>query len=338
MFDIGGTSTRAGAYDPARDAVTRSVRAPTPSFHRLGLEPGPALRDRLYAEVAEMGAALFPDGAPAAVSVGFPGPMDRAGRIAAVPTVWGDDPTLAPSEVRDTLTALWPRSAVYLLNDVTAAGQRYLRSSVDDVCVVTVSTGIGHKVFCDGRVQTGPSGRGGEIGHWRVSEDPGAPVCQCGGRGHLGALASGTATAYHLARAEADAPDAFRTSALRAALTDGRADNEAFVAAYHAGDAVADWIVGDMARMLGDAVATLHLGVGVERFVLIGGFALALGDRYRAEVERAGALGSWRGGMDCLVRVELGVADDDSGLVGAGRYAAACEADRVLTWDRAVAA
>ncbi len=282
-----------------------------------------------------MGGDLFPDDAPAAVSVGFPGPMDRSGRIAAVPTVWGDDLTLPPTEVRDTFTALWPRSGVYLLNDVTAAGQRYLKSSVDDVCVITVSTGIGHKVFSSGQVQTGPNGRGGEIGHWRVSKDLHAPVCQCGKRGHLGALASGTATEYHVSRAAATTPAVFRASALKEAFADGCVDNEAFVAAYHSGDALAESIVLNMAQMLGDAVATLHLGVGVERFVLIGGFALALGDRYREEVERAGTHGSWRGGMECLVSVELGVLDDDSGLVGAGRYAAAWESDRILTWDRA---
>ena len=331
---------RAGVYDPVSDRVVASRRAPTPSFHALGVPPGADLRARLYADMRGLGRALFPHAAPAAVAVGFPGPMDREGRIAAVPTVWGDDSTLPPLEVRETVASMWPASGVYLMNDVTAASHRYLYSSADDLCVITVSTGVGHKVVCDGRVRTGPHGRGGEIGHWRVSRDPEAPVCQCGGRGHLGALASGTATAYHLSRLAAAQPDAFQRSAVAAAwdADRGRADNEVLVAAFHEGDPLAVGLVGEMATLLGDAVATLHLGVGVERFVLIGGFSLALGDRYRGMVEAAGTLASWRGGLESLVTVEVGDDDDESGLLGAGRYAAAWEADRVLFWEQGRAA
>ncbi len=339
-FDVGGTSTRAGIYHPVADRVVASRKVPTPSFHALGVPPGPDLRAHLYAAMRELGRSLFPEAPPTAVAVGFPGPMDREGRIAAVPTVWGDDPTLPPSEVRDSIESLWPEAGVYLMNDVTAASHRYLRTSADDLCVITVSTGIGHKVVCDGRVRTGPNGRGGEIGHWRVSRDPNAPVCQCGGRGHLGALASGTATAHHLSKLAATQPDLFDRSALAFAWDPehGRVDNEAFVAAFHEDDPLAVRVVGEMAALLGDAVATLHLGVGVERFVLIGGFALALGDRYRARVEAAAALGSWRGGLETVVSVELGAADDESGLLGAGRYAAAWETDRVLFWEQRRAA
>jgi hypothetical protein len=62
----------------------------------------------------------------------------------------------------------------------------------------------------------------------------------------------------------------------------------------------------------------MHLGLGIERFVLVGGFALALGDTYRQLVARAADARCWDapGGWDS--RVELGVNDDLSGLIGAG--------------------
>jgi glucokinase len=80
---------------------------------------------------------------------------------------------------------------VYLSNDLTAAGFRYVKQELDSFCVITVSTGIGSKVFINGLPQLGPKGTGGEIGHAKVLFSEDAPVCDCGEPGHLQAIASG---------------------------------------------------------------------------------------------------------------------------------------------------
>jgi glucokinase len=200
----------------------------------------------------------------------------------------------------------WPNARVRILNDVTAAGYRYLRSSDDDFCIVTVSSGIGNKVFANGRPLVGRNGLGGELGHLRVDDSEGAPVCECGGRGHLGAVASGRGV---LAYARKHAPQGGCAEALT---------SSDLVAAFHREEPWATKIVEHGAAPLGWALAAMHLGLGIERFVLVGGFALALGDAYRHLVARAADARCWDapGGWDS--RVELGVNDDFSGLIGAG--------------------
>jgi glucokinase len=188
---------------------------------------------------------------------------------------------------------------VRILNDVTAAGYRYLRSSDEDFCIVTVSSGIGNKVFAGGRPLVGPSGRGGELGHLRVDDSANAPVCECGGRGHLGAIASGRA-ALAYARAH-----------VAKALTAGD-----LAAAFRRDEAWAVDVVRRCASPLGWALAAIHLGAGIERFVLFGGFALALGARYRDLVSAAAHQRCWNGQGNFTI--ELGYDDDWSGLIGAG--------------------
>jgi glucokinase len=113
---------------------------------------------------------------------------------------------------------------------------------------------------------SGSGGRGGEIGHLRVDFSADAPICDCGAPGHLAAVASARGV---LARARRQALRDPGLSAVArcwpsASAADPQAlDTRALVAAYHAGD---DWtlaLIRDAARPLGQALAGLHLGVGV---------------------------------------------------------------------------
>ena len=56
---------------------------------------------------------------------------------------------------------------------------------------VTISTGIGGGVIVNGELLHGANGIGGELGHITVL--PEGPLCGCGQRGHLEAVASGPA-------------------------------------------------------------------------------------------------------------------------------------------------
>jgi glucokinase len=56
-----------------------------------------------------------------------------------------------------------------------------------------VSTGIGGGLILNGEIYHGLSGAAGEIGHQTIL--PNGPLCSCGNRGCLEALASGTAIA-----------------------------------------------------------------------------------------------------------------------------------------------
>ena len=305
VFDIGGTTTRVGLYDSRHSKIVRSAAAATPNHLDLPEAPFERLRDGLLSLMGTLGDEVVEQQTVREVDVAFAGPIDPAGNVLAAPTLWGARLT-SPYPLGHDIARRWPNARVGILNDVTAAGYRYLRSSEDDFCIVTVSSGIGNKVFANGRPLVSKNGLGGELGHLRVEDSEGAPICECGGRGHLGAVSSGRAV---LAYARKHAPQ----SSCIEGLTSGD-----LVAAFRREEPWAMKIVERGAGPLGWALAAMHLGLGIERFVLVGGFALALGNAYRQLVARAADARCWDapGGWDS--RVELGVNDDLSGLIGAG--------------------
>jgi glucokinase len=221
------------------------------------------------------------------------------------------------------LTQRWPRAQILLINDVSAAGYRYLRDPSEDFCIVTVSSGIGNKVFLRGRPMVGLGGRGGEMGHVQVDFSSDAPLCDCGGPGHLGAISSGRGTLSMARRFAQRCPEPFSRSVLGKRFGEhlDTLENTDIVEAFHAKDAWTLNLIRCAARPLGQMLAAIHLGIGIERFVLIGGFALPLGEPYRLEVARAAWSCAWDVGQDWNAMLELGVSDDNSGLIGAGRYA-----------------
>jgi glucokinase len=305
VFDIGGTTTRAGLFDRRHSTIVRSVSASTPNHLDWPEWSFAQLRDGLLSLMCSLADGLAARQEVSEVDVAFAGPIDPAGNVLSAPTLWGTR-LRSSYALSGDLARYWPNARVRILNDVTAAGYRYLRSRDEDFCIVTVSSGIGNKVFANGRPLVGRSGLGGELGHLRVDDSGSAPLCECGGRGHLGAVSSGRAV---LAYARARTP---RGSSAEA-LTNGD-----LAAAFRRNETWAVEIVRHGAAPLGWALAAVHLGLGIERFVLYGGFALALGDTYRQLVAEAAAARCWDGRHGWISRVELGVDDDLSGLIGAG--------------------
>jgi glucokinase len=156
-----------------------------------------------------------------------------------------------------------------------------------------------------------------------VDGSPDAVGCDCGGRGHLGAIASGRGIVVRArARAEAD-PQAYARSALATAfrLTPAELSAESIAAAHARGDAWATACVEDAAGALGAALAAVHLAIGTERFVLIGGLALGLGPRFCEAVASAIAARCWRGERRDIA-VSLGETDGRCALFGGARAAA----------------
>lgn len=139
------------------------------------------------------------------IGIASPGPVDPHRGIVLEPPNLGDafrDIALA-ERVQQALG-----SPAYLDRDtnVAALGERAFGAGrdCDDFVYLTVSTGIGGGIVTGGRLLHGPDGLAGELGHVPVGLYE--PLCGCGGRGHLEAVASGRALARD-ARAAAAAGD-----------------------------------------------------------------------------------------------------------------------------------
>jgi C7-cyclitol 7-kinase len=322
VFDVGGTTTRMGLYDPASGALSQLTATATPNF----LDHPHLDQAQLQAQLLDTMAALARDAcgsrAIARVAVAFAGPISADGEVMAAPTIWGDN--IGPVAFAAGLRGVWPGADVALLNDVTAAGYRHVQTGRESFCIITVSSGIGNKVFIDGRPVTGPAGRGGEIGHLRVDHAPSAAPCDCGGIGHLGSMASGRGTLAHARRVALGEPDGFLRSQA-GALTGGQAerlDTRQIAAAFASGD---DWtrrVVRDTASHLARALASLHVAIGLEKFVIYGGFASALGEQYRGLLVELAGEACWDTGQDWNAMIVLDADSQYAGLAGLGQYMA----------------
>ena len=128
-----------------------------------------------------------------AIGVGVPGPVaSGGGKVIAPPIMpgWDDFPIV------DNLQKRWGRP-VSLNNDAElgALGEwAYGAGRLErNLIYIKVGTGVGAGLIIDNQVYRGESGTAGEIGHVTVQTD--GPVCTCGNRGCLEAVAGGHAIA-----------------------------------------------------------------------------------------------------------------------------------------------
>jgi len=266
----------------------------------------PPVMSDLLDTVASCGTEALSGGRPRRVVVAWPGPVTPDGTVLASPTVTGGAKT---TDVRGELSRRWSGADVHVVNDLTAAGLHLCAAGLRDFAAITVGSGIGHKVFVDGRPVVGPTGRGGELGHLLVDRSETAPRCDCGRPGHLAAVASGRAivdAVHRMWAAGSGHPGV------------GPGDRGVDVAAaLRAGETDVVDLVTARARVLGWGLATLHVGVGVETFVLLGGFAVAAGGPFRIAVARGAASACWDLGLNWDQAVTVGGKMDSPGLHGA---------------------
>lgn len=321
VFDIGGTNLRGARYSPDDDRIDSPVVEPTPNRILYPESTAVQLYEKLLEAIAAVGGKLGGENVFSAVSIAFPGPVDCNGRLMAAPGIWGMNPD-GPIDMIDDIKQLWPDLTIFLCNDLTAAGFRYVEMGTESFCLVTVSTGIGGKVFIQGQPQLGPSGTGGEIGHAKVLFTQKAPICDCGDRGHLQAVSSGRgvlALIQHHARKKTDS---FKTSILgKLDAAPEMVSNKSIAKAFRSGDPFTVKIVQQSISPLANMLVNLYLALGLERFIIIGGFALALGESYRLDLARQAATLCWNRQSDWNSMIQFGCEDDLAGLIGAGRLA-----------------
>ena len=175
--DIGGTKLSASLINDQK--VLDSRRSSTP-------KSGSAAD--LSAALEQLVAPLLPRAT--SVVVASTGIVDH-GRLTAVnPANLGGLNDFPLQQVLATISNL----PVTLLNDAQAAAWGeycQLHSDCQNMAFITVSTGVGAGLVINGQLQIGATGLAGHAGHTTVDID--GPLCGCGRRGCVEAVASGTA-------------------------------------------------------------------------------------------------------------------------------------------------
>lgn len=274
-IDIGGTKLAAGIVDAAGSILARG-EVPT-----VAAEGPERVLDRIV-RLAE-GVKAVPRvsaGAIRRIGIGCAGPVDRqAGLILNPPNLpgWVCVPLVEHIERALGLPAV-------LENDANAAALGEFRygagKGANSLVYLTVSTGIGSGIILDGKIWHGVKDGAGEVGHMTLLPD--GPICGCGSRGCLEALASGPS----IARRAREALATERPSRLREAGDFTAAD---VVRLAREGDALAAEVWEETVRYLGLGVAAIVTILAPERVVIGGGVTQAgdlLFEGLRREVRR----------------------------------------------------
>ena len=184
--DIGGTQIRVAIFTTEGEKPLQIKKIPTKTAH-----------SQPYDRVVEAIEGLWPaDGQVACISAAIPGPVDpRTGVIVSTPNIegWKDFPLAAKLHERFLVP-------VYLGNDANLAATGEWEYGAGkghrDLLYLTISTGIGGGVIINNQLLEGSRGMGAELGHITVL--PNGPLCGCGKRGHLEAVAAGPAIARYV--------------------------------------------------------------------------------------------------------------------------------------------
>ncbi len=303
--EVGGTTTRITCLRPGH-GEGRIERIATPNYLTHPCASVVEILGLLGAQIAYAARAMAAGDADVIV-IAWPGPVIDGVALRS-PTILGPDLDRR-HDVGAHFRSHFPRSRVHVLNDLTCAGYHYVSRGFLDFCIVTVGSGIGNKVFLGGEPQIGAQGFGGEIGHLRVRPGPGTPMGQR--TAELGSLASGRGTLWLSQSWNQPSGDELAQGPITPE------ESEAFATAFRAGDSRALQVVEAGAEPLAVALGAFHLGIGLQRFIIVGGFAKALGEPYRSLLVRLCRERTWDLGQDWERMIALGAEGCDEGLSGA---------------------
>lgn len=259
--DIGGTTVKLGLFNKAAELLDK-WEIPTVKGNG-GEQILPDVAKSILKKMEEKGIAKSDI---IGIGVGAPGAVDEEGTMVggAVNLGWGvlNIPQIL-REYLDVPVKAANDANVAALGEMWQGGGKGHRNMV----AVTLGTGVGGGIIVEGKILTGATGAGGEIGHIHM-EDNETELCGCKKKGCLEQYASATGIVRLAKRrlAEDDKPSCLREGEISAkTVFDG----------VKAGDEVAIEIAERFGNYLGKGLAMVACTVNPEVFVIGGGVSKA---------------------------------------------------------------
>lgn len=182
-LDIGGTQTRLALFPPNSQVPLFTERIATQKKGELPLQRVLNLIDSVWEKCQPV----------AAIGAAAASPVDPyKGIVIAAPNIpdWINLPLQQHIQERFPVPVAIGNDA-----NLAALAEWKFGSGIGhrNMIYITVSTGIGGGVILDNKLLLGERGLAGELGHITVLPD--GPLCGCGQKGHLEAVASGPSIA-----------------------------------------------------------------------------------------------------------------------------------------------
>ena len=259
--DIGGTTVKLGLFDEGANVLDKWE---IPTRKENGGEAIlPDVAGAILAKMEEKGISAKD---VKGIGVGAPGAVDEEGTMVggAVNLGWGvlNIPEILHKYIDAPVKANNDANVAALGEMWQGGGKGY-----SNMVAVTLGTGVGGGIIINGKILTGATGAGGEIGHIHI-EDHETEECGCKKKGCLEQYASATGI-VRLAKRRLAKDDA--ASVLRG----GEVSAKTVFDAVKAGDAVAIEIAEQFGDYLGKGLAAVAAVVNPEVFVIGGGVSKA---------------------------------------------------------------
>ncbi|MBU0700808.1 ROK family protein [bacterium] len=302
-IDIGGTKIDAGIIDSS-GKILKKTRIYTKAHEGLD-----AVVQRIY-DAIELVAADS-KASIRGIGIGAPGQVDvKNGIVIFAPNMgWKD------VELRRLIHERY-KLPVEIENDANCGALAEAKfgagSGANSLIWITVGTGIGGGIIISGKLMQGAGFAGGEIGHMTIKEK--GPVCGCGNKGCLEALAAGPAI-IHQIRDKIIAGT--QTSILKIVDDDlNKITVEIAAKAADMGDNLSHKELNRAGKYLGIGVANLANILNPEVIILGGGVMEVAGHHLLKIIKNTvqnRALSQARANL----RIELARLGNDAGLIGA---------------------
>jgi glucokinase len=301
--DFGGTNIRSAFFPAESIQPIKQIKIKTKA------EEGPeAVINRMVGAIEEV-APTQREGLR--IGIASPGPLDPfRGIILSTANLPGWESIPLAEQISTRM-----HCPVVINNDANLAAlgewKHGAGRGVNDLIYLTISTGIGGGVITQGRMLLGARGLAGELGHMRVTQD--GPMCGCGQRGHIEAIASGTSIA-RIVRNRINAGEA-------SILTDMIEDLEELESvnigiAAQEGDALAISAIENAGKAIGSHIASLVHAFNPDR-IIIGGGVSQLGDLLFTPIRKTLAEEIIHPAYLQDLKVIPAELGDDAGLIGA---------------------
>lgn len=303
--DVGGTFIKAGIVRDGKLISKLSI----PTENEKGTET--ILRN--IAKAAEQAASSVGKSIESFDSAGFgiPGNVnDKDGVVVMCPNLGGWRQFPFKSEMEKLLPL-----RVYADNDANCAvlGETVsgAAAGAKDTVMLTLGTGVGGGMICDGRLVTGHSGLGAELGHSCLHPD--GELCGCGLRGCVEAYCSVTSLVRETKKKmEANKDSLMHEYAEKAGLVDGRTSFECAKLGDRAALELVEKYTDDLARAVGNFINIFR----PEVFLLGGGLSnqgAYLTDKVNEKLPQY----VFAAGYAPIPEVKKALLGNDAGMIGA---------------------
>lgn len=181
-IDIGGTSIKAAIVSQSGQLI-KSIRIPIFKIKSSAQQMAETIKS-LIIELLKIDQQID------VIGIGVPGTITKDGKLTAMPNLAFFNNYPLEKMLKKSIA-----KTIYIDNATNnAARAEFLFGNAknkSNFILVTIGTGIGGAIFCDGKLYTGSTMYAGEIGHTTLVQD--GKKCSCGNQGCWEAYSSGKA-------------------------------------------------------------------------------------------------------------------------------------------------